>query len=203
MREYNILDKILIILQDNTNILTKKYNIVKKETLLSKKLLKKSISMMRVNHSGEICAQALYQGQSIFSNNKDFYIMKKFWQDEQKHIFLCKNRLNELNGSISKLSFLFYILSFLLALPIPFFKKKYFFSFIQETEHQVSQHLMNYIKKMYYDKNSVLILKEILKDEQEHKEKASYLGRNIQLSKRIKYIMRFLSRIMIKVTYII
>jgi ubiquinone biosynthesis monooxygenase Coq7 len=157
---------------------------------------------MRVNHSGEICAQGLYRGQLFFNNNKD--IANKLTEaatEEIDHLAWCESRINELNGSKSKLNPFLYISSFGIGALASVVDEKYNLGFLSETESQVALHLESHIKKLNpSDKKTLKIIKSMKEEEEAHKRSAVEMG-GVELPNAIKMVMGLASKIMTKTTY--
>ena len=157
---------------------------------------------MRVNHSGEICAQGLYRGQLFFNNNKD--IANKLTEaatEEIDHLAWCESRINELNGSKSKLNPFLYISSFGIGALASVVDEKYNLGFLSETESQVALHLESHIKKLNpLDKKTLKIIKSMKEEEEAHKRSAVEMG-GVELPNAIKMVMGLASKIMTKTTY--
>jgi len=157
---------------------------------------------MRVNHSGEICAQGLYRGQLFFNKNKD--IESKLIEaatEEIDHLAWCESRINELNGSKSKLNPFLYIGSFSIGAIASVVDEKYNLGFLSETESQVALHLESHIKKMNpSDKKTLKIIKSMKEEEEAHKISAVEMG-GVELPNTIKKIMGLASKIMTTTTY--
>ena len=119
------------------------------ETNLTDEDQKQSQRVMRVNHMGEVCAQALYRGQAMTTNDSNTKkIILKMCEEEMNHLTLCENRLTELSGQTSSLNSLWYASSFLLGAYVGLLDKDKSLGFIYETEDQVEQHLDEYTKKL-------------------------------------------------------
>jgi ubiquinone biosynthesis monooxygenase Coq7 len=157
---------------------------------------------MRVNHSGEICAQGLYRGQLFFNKNKD--IESKLTEaatEEIDHLAWCESRINELNGSKSKLNPFLYIGSFSIGAIASVVDEKYNLGFLSETESQVALHLESHIKKMNpSDKKTLKIIKSMKEEEEAHKISAVEMG-GVELPNTIKKIMGLASKIMTTATF--
>ena len=157
---------------------------------------------MRVNHSGEICAQGLYRGQLFFNKNKD--IANKLTEaakEEIDHLAWCESRINELNGSKSKLNPFLYISSFGIGAIASVVDEKYNLGFLSETESQVALHLESHIKKLNpLDKKTLKIIKSMKEEEEDHKKSALEMG-GVELPNAIKRIMGLASKIMTETTY--
>tara|TARA_B100000073_G_C23560921_1_gene504085 strand:- start:34 stop:651 length:618 start_codon:yes stop_codon:yes gene_type:complete len=163
---------------------------------------KRSINVMRVNHMGEVCAQALYRGQAITTKDEEIKIkLYKMCQEEKNHLDICRERLDELGGDGSFLNSGWYVSSFMLGCIAGVTSRKWGLGFIEETEKQVSKHLDEYIDKLPEDdKKSRKILEDIKKDEEKHKKSAQKIGSR-ELPNHVKVGMDILSKIMKSLSY--
>ena len=169
---------------------------------LNPEVEKKHAQLMRVNHSGEICAQALYRGQLLF--NKDKLIEKnlqKAASEEIDHLAWCEERIDELSGKTSLLNPILYIGSIGIGGIASIIDKKYNLGFLAETEKQVSSHLDKHLVKLSkYDVKTKKILEQMKFDEHQHEISAKELGA-VELPKPIKKVMGITSKIMTTLTY--
>lgn len=151
---------------------------IENEQDLSHLELKQSISYMRINHGGEVCAQALYHGQAIFSRNIDKYnLLMKSAEEENDHLKWCRQRLYELGGKPSIFNPIWYIGSFTLGTIVGAFGDNISLGFLSETERQVGVHLTNHLNSISVnDKKSRAILEQMRIDELEHATKAECAG---------------------------
>jgi ubiquinone biosynthesis monooxygenase Coq7 len=160
--------------------------------------------LMRINHTGEVCAQALYRAQMLVATN--FIFKKKCYKiclEEHNHLLWCRQRLFELNTSPSYLNLLWYILSFIIGLTIGIFGDKYNNSFIMESEKKVVEHLIHHLNIIpTEDYISYNILKKMLLEELDHAIQAKNDGA-VMLPSLIQCIMNFQSIIMTSLTYYI
>ena len=166
---------------------------------------KKHISgLMRVNHAGEISAQALYKAQALTAiDNKLKETMKKSADEEIDHLDWCEQRLDELGGHTSYLSPVWYAGSFGIGLLAGFFGDKSNLSFIAETEYQVVKHLDSHIEQLpEHDERSRVILEQMRDDELHHATIAETNGAE-NLPEGIKSLMNLVSKIMTKTAYYI
>ena len=166
---------------------------------------KKHISgLMRVNHAGEISAQALYKAQALTAiDNKLKETMKKSADEEIDHLDWCEQRLDELGGHTSYLSPVWYAGSFGIGLLAGFFGDKSNLGFIAETEYQVVKHLDSHIKQLpENDERSRVILEQMRDDELHHATIAETNGAE-NLPEGIKSLMNLVSKIMTKTAYYI
>ncbi len=198
------LDNILIEVEYALDILFEPSKTDYKDSYLSNEDKKQSEKVMRVNHMGEICAQALYRGQALTINDSSLEkIIIKMCDEEKNHLDMCNIRLSELSGRTSYLNTLWYLSSFMLGTYVGTLDKDKSLGFIYETENQVETHLDEYTKKLpINDKQSKEILSNIKKDETKHKNTAKEHG-SIELDDRVKKLMTFSSRIMKKISFYI
>ena len=172
------------------------------ETNLTNNDQKQSQRVMRVNHMGEVCAQALYRGQAMTTKDSNTRkIILKMCEEEMNHLTMCENRLTELSGQTSSLNSLWYASSFLLGAYVGLLDKDKSLGFIYETEDQVEQHLDEYTKKLpSNDDKSRKILENIKIDESKHKNTAKSLGSS-DLSIEVKNLMALSSKVMKKISF--
>ena len=172
------------------------------ETNLTNEDQKQSQRVMRVNHMGEVCAQALYRGQAMTTKDSNTRkIILKMCEEEMNHLTMCENRLTELSGQTSSLNSLWYASSFLLGAYVGLLDKDKSLGFIYETENQVEQHLDEYTKKLpSNDDKSRKILENIKIDESKHKNTAKSLGSS-DLSIEVKNLMTLSSKVMKKISF--
>ena len=159
-------------------------------------------SLMRVNHSGEVSAQALYQGQSITARNKE--VRKKLEQaalEENDHLVWTEQRLKELGDRTSLLNPLWYAGSFAIGAFAGALGDKWNLGFLAETEHQVVHHLDEHIDKIpVSDKRSRAILEQMKIDEARHATTAIAHGGEA-LPTPVKKLMQAMSKVMTRTAY--
>jgi len=164
---------------------------------LSKKEKDLSIQMMRINHAGEVAAQALYRGQAFVC--KDPKIKKHLIQageEETDHLIWCKKRLDELGGQSSILNPLWYGGSFAIGSIFGLLGEKTSLGFVEETEKQVVIHLQKHLDKISSkDKETIEILKTMQEDEDLHAGQANESGAE-ELESPTKKIMETTAKIM-------
>ena len=173
-----------------------------KDESLSTDEKKQSQRVMRVNHMGEVCAQALYRGQSFTTDETSTKeLILTMCNEERDHLGMCSDRIGELSGRTSYFNVLWYASSFMLGAYVGRLTKEKSLGFIFETEEQVEKHLDQYTDKLpKNDKKSRDILLEIKKDETKHKETARELG-STKLSDQTRNFMSLSSRVMKKVSF--
>lgn len=169
---------------------------------LTKQQQKHVAGLMRVNHAGEVCAQALYQGQALTAGLES--VREKMTlaaEEEIDHLAWCEQRLNELNDSTSKLNAGWYLLSFTLGAVAGLAGDKWSLGFVAETERQVTRHLQNHLTQLpSQDEKSRAILKQMIIDETAHATNATEAG-GIELPTIIKQLMTLMSKLMTKSSY--
>jgi ubiquinone biosynthesis monooxygenase Coq7 len=158
--------------------------------------------LMRVNHSGEVSAQALYQGQSLTSSNRE--IKEELQQaalEENDHLNWTRNRINELGGHTSFLNPLWYGGSFAIGAFAGAIGDKWNLGFLAETEHQVVEHLESHLNKLPGgDLRSRAILEQMKTDELKHATTAIEHGA-AEMPPPVKKLMAAMSKVMTGTTY--
>lgn len=158
--------------------------------------------LMRVNHSGEVCAQALYQGQALTANlSYTKEQMQKAAEEEVDHLAWCEQRLRELNSGPSALNFFWFTQSLLLGALAGLAGDRWSLGFVAETERQVTAHLEDHLKKLpAQDIKTQTILKKMQQEEMHHAEMANKAGA-YNLPTPIQGLMTLMSKIMTKSSY--
>jgi ubiquinone biosynthesis monooxygenase Coq7 len=164
--------------------------------------IKQTARLMRVNHTGEVCAQALYRGQLFFNSDEvTGKALKHAAIEEIDHLNWCEQRIEELGGKTSFLNPIFYMSSFSLGAIAGKIDNKFNLGFLEETEKQVTTHLEGHIKKISKnDKKTHAILEQMKYDEQCHQKTAKSLGSK-ELPSFFQKIMNVTSKLMTKTTY--
>jgi ubiquinone biosynthesis monooxygenase Coq7 len=209
-RQYSLSDKICLgfdqflrALTDNPKTTGRAYPAGKeKGGALSEKEAKHAAGLMRINHAGEICAQALYHGQALVSRRSE--IGKQLQQaavEEGDHLAWCSQRLVELGSHTSYLNPLWYLGSFCIGLTAGVAGDSWSLGFLAETEKQVVKHLQGHLKELpEQDERSIKILQQMQQDEEEHREEALKLGA-AQLPRPVQVGMSWVSKLMVKTAY--
>jgi ubiquinone biosynthesis monooxygenase Coq7 len=158
--------------------------------------------LMRVNHSGEVSAQALYQGQSITARNNEVRDkLKQAAQEENDHLVWTENRLQELGEHTSRLNPLWYAGSFAIGAFAGALGDKWNLGFLAETEHQVVRHLDEHLNKIpQTDKRSRAIIEQMKIDEARHATTALDHG-GAALPLPVKKLMQAMSKVMTRTAY--
>lgn len=158
--------------------------------------------LMRVNHCGEICAQALYLGQGLTSDEESTKVAMQAAADEESdHLAWCEQRLVELDTHKSYLNPLFYSLSFAGGLASGLLGNRFNLGFVAATEEQVVDHLDKHLEKLPdNDLQSKAILTQMRTDEDTHRTAALGLG-GTNFPPPVKTVMSAMSKIMTRSTY--
>lgn len=161
-----------------------------------------SAGLMRINHAGEVSAQALYQAQSLTARSEAVrHSMQLSAQEENDHLIWCKQRLTELESRPSYLNSFWYAGSFIVGLMAGRAGDAISLGFVAETERQVVQHLQSHLTQLpQHDEDSRAILIQMREDEAHHGTVAIKAGA-VELPFLIKKIMRILSKVMTVTAY--
>lgn len=172
------------------------------ESLLSEQEVKQSIALMRVNHSGEVSAQALYQGQALTANLPDVrQAMERAAIEENDHLVWCEQRVQHLGGHTSVLNPLWYVGSFAIGAVAGKIGDKWSLGFVAETEKQVIKHLDEHLEQISQDDvKSRAILEQMKRDEAHHGTVALEAG-GAELPKPVKFAMGLMSKVMTTTSY--
>ena len=161
-----------------------------------------SAGLMRVNHTGEICAQALYSGQALFAREPAVRsALEKAAQEERDHLAWCRARLNELGSRPSLLDPLWYAGSFGLGMVSGLAGDRWSMGFLAETEAQVERHLEGHLDRLPAgDARSRAVVEQMRVDEGRHGATGRSLGAR-ELPLPVKAAMRLASRVMTRIAY--
>lgn len=163
---------------------------------------KHAAGLMRVNHVGEVCAQALYQSQKLVARNSEIKeMLDHSAQEELDHLAWCETRLKELGSHTSYLNPFWYAGSFAIGLAVGLAGDKWSLGFVVETEKQVENHLESHLKKLpEEDHRSRAIVDQMRIDEIEHGQAALHAG-GVTLPEPIQKIMQAMSKVMTSTAY--
>ena len=145
---------------------------------LSEQERRHAIGLMRVNHAGEVCAQALYQGQALTAKLPEVgKQMQHAAAEEVDHLAWCEERIHELGGRTSALNPVWYAMSFGIGAGAGLISDKLSLGFVAATEDQVCDHLQKHLQDLpTSDIKSRAIVEEMLVDEARHAETAIEAG---------------------------
>jgi len=161
-----------------------------------------SCALMRVNHVGEVCAQALYQGQGLTARNEMVQqTLMQAAREETEHLAWTERRIAELGGRKSLLNPLWYGGSFAIGVVAGMLGDKWNLGFLAETEHQVGAHLAGHLQSLpQNDEKSRAIVTQMKIDEASHATMAlSYGGAELPLP--VKFTMKLGSKVMTQTAY--
>lgn len=159
-------------------------------------------ALMRINHTGEVCAQALYSGQALTAYRPETALaLKQAAQEETDHLAWCETRITQLSGRTSLLNPLFYAGSFTMGAIAGAFGDKWSLGFVAETEKQVEAHLASHLNKLpESDLKTRTIVEKMQHDEARHAQEAKQLGA-VELPASAKFLMKQVSTLMTTSTY--
>jgi ubiquinone biosynthesis monooxygenase Coq7 len=210
MRHYTFLDKLCLQFDQGLRTLsgiietTPRTNPAAKiaEPELTDKEQQHAAALMRVNHVGEICAQALYQGQALTARSDAVkQNMQHAASEENDHLAWCATRVQELNSHVSYLNPLWYVGSFAMGAIAGIAGDKWSLGFVVETERQVEAHLAEHLEKLpEHDIKSRAIVAQMKIDEAQHAVMAQEQGA-AELPEWIKTIMRCNAKVMTTTAY--
>ena len=163
---------------------------------------KRAAGLMRINHTGEVCAQALYQGQALTAKLPDIrQAMEEAAQEEVDHLAWCEQRLQDLDSRASLLNPAWYAMSFGLGAAAGLAGDKWSLGFVAETEEQVCEHLKEHLERLpTNDEKSKAVLQQMLVDEKVHGDTARQAG-GAPLPFPVKLGMKMLSVVMKRTAY--
>lgn len=172
------------------------------ESPLSEEDRRRAAALMRVNHAGEIAAQALYHGQALAARSHE----TRAWllaaaREESDHLAWCQTRLEELGSRTSRLNPLWYAGSFAIGALAAAFGDRASLGFVAETERQVEGHLDEHLARLpAADERSRVILREMRTDESRHGSNAR-AGGAAPLPRPVRTLMKQTARIMTGTAY--
>jgi ubiquinone biosynthesis monooxygenase Coq7 len=210
-RRYTMMDKLLCEIdhalrtassRKNQGTRPNPANHIQAESGLSSEESALSAGLMRVNHSGEVAAQALYKGQALLARNKDLWNHLQEAADEEiDHLSWCEDRLSELGSSPSLFSPFWYAGSYSIGMLAGLAGDKWSLGFIEETEKQVAAHLDSHLHRLpENDSKSRAIVSQMRKDEIEHAENAHHAGA-ADLPMPVKQAMTQVAKVMTSISF--
>lgn len=163
---------------------------------------KHAAALMRVNHTGEVCAQALYQGQALTAKlphvRKE---MEHAAEEEIDHLVWCQERIDALGSHTSYLNPVWYGLSFAIGAGAGLVSDKVSLGFVAATEDQVCKHLQSHLEELpVTDLRSRAVVEQMLEDEARHADMALDAG-GYNFPAPVKGLMTLVSKAMTKTSY--
>jgi ubiquinone biosynthesis monooxygenase Coq7 len=176
--------------------------IVQPEAELDERQAQHVAGLMRINHTGEVCAQALYQGQALTAKLPQVRKAMEHAADEEvDHLAWCEQRIRQLGSQPSILNPLFYGLSFGVGAAAGLISDKVSLGFVAATEDQVVKHLDDHLQQIpLEDQKSRAILEQMRVDEEQHACNALDAG-GLRLPAPVKFGMSLLAKVMTSTTY--
>ena len=161
-----------------------------------------SARLMRVNHCGEVCAQALYHGQALTAKSGPVAeSMRLAALEEADHLSWCESRIKELGGNVSYLNPLWYTASFLMGAMTGLLGDRINLGFVAATEHGVCEHLERHLQKLpANDRISSAILTKMREDEEKHMHTALDAG-GAKFPPPVGNVMQAVSKLMTQTTH--
>jgi ubiquinone biosynthesis monooxygenase Coq7 len=172
------------------------------ETEMSTEEKRLAAALMRVNHSGEICAQALYQGQALTARKPEIQqALQEAASEETEHLNWCESRINDLGGRKSLLNPAWYTGSLAIGALAGTLGDKWNLGFLAETERQVVRHLEGHLERLpASDEKSRAVVEQMKEDEARHAATALEHG-GADLPAPVKLAMKLSARMMTATTF--
>ena len=213
MRQISFTDKLVMLADNSLKTLLGGYQTTQRAkprpsnsaaSELTNEEAKHSAGLMRINHTGEVCAQALYQGQALTARLPEVRgKMEEAAAEENDHLQWCAERLDQLDSRVSLFNPLWYGGSFAIGAVAGLAGDKWSLGFVAETEHQVVRHLDSHLDKLpENDSESRAILEQMREDELHHATTAIAAG-GAELPGPIKGMMGLMSKVMTSTVYYI
>lgn len=209
-RQLSLLDKLIVEVDSVMRTVTDRGNRASRpspaeghsDATLSEQERRHVAGLMRVNHTGEVCAQALYQGQALTARLEHVRAdMQQAAREEVDHLVWCEQRLEELDSRTSYLNPAWYGLSFALGAVAGAIGDEVSLGFVAATEERVCDHLRDHLKDLpEEDRRSRLVLQQMLEDEERHGENALEAGGS-EFPRAVKDVMSAVSRVMTSSSY--
>lgn len=160
------------------------------------------VGLMRINHCGEICAQALYRGQALTSRQPEIQdALRQAGEEEIEHLAWTEKRIQELGGRKSFLNPLWYAGSLALGVLAGRCGERWNLGFLAETERQVEAHLQRHLSRIpAKDQKTLRIVEQMKADEARHADTAVRLGA-AELPPPAKLAMKLVARVMTRTAY--
>jgi len=172
------------------------------EAELSEHDRRHAAALMRVNHVGEVCAQALYQGQALTARDPHARrALERAAREEEDHLAWSAQRVDELGGRTSLLNPVWYAGAFTIGTVAGVLGDRWNLGFLAETERQVEEHLSGHLERLpEKDERTRTLVEAMRADEARHRDTAVRLGA-AALPAPVKLAMRFASGLMTRIAY--
>lgn len=209
-REYTAVDRLLMGVDQALRTLAGRPQVTERpnpadavDTIsMTEKQQRHTARLMRINHTGEVCAQALYQGQAFTARLPNVRSsMESAAQEENDHLAWCEDRLQALGDRKSLLNPFWYAGSFAIGAIAGLAGDKWSLGFIAETEHQVVAHLDNHLAQIQFDDEKTRAILEQMREDELHHATVALEGGGARLPTAIRQAMSICSKIMTKTVY--
>jgi ubiquinone biosynthesis monooxygenase Coq7 len=172
------------------------------ETVTTPEARQHVVGLMRINHAGEVAAQALYAGQALTARETNTRVtMQEAAREETDHLAWCQDRIHELGGRTSLLNPLWYAGSFAIGAIAGVAGDRVSLGFVAETEKQVCHHLESHLSELPKgDLRTRAVVKQMSEDEARHGKNATNAGA-VELPKPIRLMMKLTAKIMTRTAY--
>lgn len=208
MRHYSMPDQFFGLVATGLRALTRQTQATRptpsapQSTSLTSQEAKHSAGLMRINHTGEVCAQALYLSQSLLTRDKALKaLFKQAAEEENDHLAWCQERLQALNSHTSYLNPLWFAGAFGIGLVAGCFGRQWNLGFLAATEEQVTAHLERHLQQLpATDAASRAVIEQMRTDEMQHADTAYHYGAS-PLPTSIQQGMQWTAKIMTHVAY--
>ena len=172
------------------------------EAELTEEERRHAAALMRVNHVGEVCAQALYQGQALTARLPQARTaLQQAAREEQDHLAWSMERIRELDGRPSLLNPLWYAGAFAMGAAAGALGDRWNLAFLAETERQVEEHLAGHLDKLpAHDRRTRVVVDAMRADEAKHRDMALRLGA-ADMPEPLRRVMRLAAKVMTTVAY--
>ena len=209
-RHYNFLDRCCMVFDtalqsvSQTSVTSSRENPAKhaEQSVLTEKEREHAAGLMRVNHVGEVCAQALYEGQALTARSSEVVAaLERAKIEEGDHLAWCAERLKQLNSHPSYLNPIWYTASLAMGAVAGLAGDRWSLGFVVETERQVEAHLAEHMETLpenYTESHAIVAQMKI--DEAQHADMATSMGA-AELPDWVKTIMRFKAKVMTTSAY--
>lgn len=215
VRRYNTVDKVLmrlerlralrrsLVVERSAALRPSPADGLSQQAVLTDSERRHSGGLMRVNHAGEVCAQALYLGQMLFARSEQTAaFLEHACQEEQDHLRWTASRLAELHVSESRLNLAWFAASFLVGCLAASFGDAWSLAFVAETEQQVGRHLDRHTAACpAADLKSHAVIKVMKADELAHGDRAYQLSAGRVLPHGLKRVMHWQSKLLTTLAY--
>lgn len=158
--------------------------------------------LMRINHTGEVCAQALYEGQALVARKAEVRTwLEAAAQEETDHLAWCADRLKELDSRPSVLNPLFYGASMGLGVVTGLLGDRISLGFVEATEDQVGEHLTDHLERLPAEDQRSRAIVEVMRGEEERHGSGALAQGGAEFPLPVRRMMRLLSKVMTETTY--